>query len=321
MFRTLRSVDWFPADGFPIAVEWRKPQEPYPRHKHEFSEIVIVTGGKGLHVVGRESWPLAAGDVFVLGGPQAHEYRDLENLSLINILFQADKLKLEPADLAQVPGYHALFGMEAGWRKRHQFKNRLHLLPRHLGRLLALVEQLDEELKTRAPGFAFLATALFMQIVGYLARCYGHSRSADSHNLVRIVEAISHLESNVARPVNLNQLAALARMSKRSFIRVFRAATGVTPIAYWIQLRINLAAALLRSGTESITEVAFRAGFGDSNYFTRQFRKLMGVSPRRYRQQHFRNSVELSRELDSTREASPSGGARTSDARRTAARL
>jgi AraC family L-rhamnose operon transcriptional activator RhaR/AraC family L-rhamnose operon regulatory protein RhaS len=49
---------------------------------------------------------------------------------------------------------------------------------------------------------------------------------------------------------------------------------------------LNRAAALLRSGTESITDVAFQVGFTDSNYFTRQFRQVIGVSPRRYQRQH-----------------------------------
>lgn len=286
MFRTLKNADWFPADGFPISVEWRRPQPPFPRHRHEFSELVIVTGGKGTHVVGQESWPVAAGDVFVIGGMEAHEYRDLENLTLVNILFQADRLKIDPADLAQLPGYHALFGGDSGRRRRPRFDHSLHLAPRALGPLLALVDQLDDELRHRGPGFRFLGRVVFMQIVGYLCRCYGHLRGADSRNLHRINEVVSFLEANTTRPVKLDHLAKLAHMSKRNFIRAFRDATGVTPIAYSIQLRINRAAALLRSDAESITEVAFCVGFTDSNYFTRQFRKLVGASPRRYREQH-----------------------------------
>src|SRR5215213_1721003 len=112
MLRTLKSSDWFPADGFPIAVERREPQEPFPPHKHEFSEIVVITRGKGLHAVGKESWPLTAGDVFVIGGPRAHEYRNLDDLRLINILFQPESLRFEQADLPLLPGYHALFTLE-----------------------------------------------------------------------------------------------------------------------------------------------------------------------------------------------------------------
>src|SRR4051794_40480032 len=78
MVRTLRKEDWFPADGFPLVVTRRDPQEPFGLHSHEFSEIVFITGGSGLHVCEDESWPLAAGDVFVIGGELAHDYQDMD---------------------------------------------------------------------------------------------------------------------------------------------------------------------------------------------------------------------------------------------------
>jgi AraC family L-rhamnose operon transcriptional activator RhaR/AraC family L-rhamnose operon regulatory protein RhaS len=283
MFRTLKSAEWFPTDGFPIAIEARHPQEPFPPHKHEFSEIVIVTGGRGIHVVGRESWHLAAGDVFVICGPRIHEYGELEKLNLINIIYQPEKLKLDPADLTQLPGYHALLALDTGWRKRNQFKNRLRLPPKTLGRLLGLVSQLEEELKQRAPGFAFVASALFMQILAFLCRCYNSQLATDGDRRPRIAEVISHMEAHLNQAATLDELAALAKMSKRNLIRAFHEATGLSPMSYWNQLRLTRAAALLRTCSDPITEISFRVGFADSNYFTRQFRKLTGQSPRDFR--------------------------------------
>ena len=283
MLRILKNCEWFAADDFPIAVERREPQAPFPSHRHEFSEIVFITGGKGLHVVGSESWQLTAGDVFVIGGPQTHAYQNLENLRLINVLFQSDKLRVEKPDLASLPGYHALFTLEPAWRRRHQFQSRLHLSPRDLDAVLALVEQLEAELRERPPACGFMATALFMQIVGQLSRFYGRSRNPSTRHLLRLATTITQLEKRLHEPVKLNNLASQAGMSPRSFIRAFRAATGQSPIAYLIQLRINRAAALLRTTNQTITEIAFQAGFNDSNYFSRQFVKLLGCSPRQYR--------------------------------------
>ena len=284
MLRTLKNREWFAADGFPLAVERREPQSAFPKHKHEFSEIVIVTGGKGRHVVGCDNWTLTTGDVFVIGGPQTHAYRDLNDLRLINLLFQPEKLRLEKADLASLPGYHVLFNLEPAWRRRHQFQSRLRLAPRNLDVVLALAEQLEEELRNRTPGFAFISTAIFMQIVGQLSRFYDQGRNSSTQHLLRLAQTIAQLETQPQAAVKLNNLADRAGMSPRSFVRSFRAATGLSPIAYLIQLRIIRAAALLRTGTEPITEIAFRVGFNDSNYFTRQFTRLMGCSPRSYRE-------------------------------------
>jgi AraC family L-rhamnose operon transcriptional activator RhaR/AraC family L-rhamnose operon regulatory protein RhaS len=284
--RVLKTKDWFHPDGFPIAVERRDPQEPFGLHTHEFAEIVIITAGQGMHVTGQDAYPLTAGDAFVIGGSRPHDYHSMERLCLINILFQPEKLTWPAADLRRLPGYHALFTLEPAWRRRHQFRSRLRLSPSELAVVMNLIEELEQELQVRAPGFRFMATALFMQLAGYLSRCYNHARGADSRALLRIGAAISHLESNYPEPIEIGQLAEIARMSRRSFMRTFQAATGLSPIAYLIQLRINRAAALLRSSASSITDVAFRVGFSDSNYFTRQFSRQIGIPPRRYRQTH-----------------------------------
>lgn len=286
MVRILKKADWFGNDGFPIAVERRDPQEPFGLHAHEFSEIVIVTGGSGLHVTGEDSWQLLTGDAFVIGGARPHDYLNMEDLRLVNILFDQDDLALELKDLPALPGYHALFHLEPTWRKRHEFKSRLRLFHTDLNVAIALVEKLEDELDKRPAGFGFLATAVFMQLVGHLSRCYDRSRNADSRALLRIAQTISHLETRYASNVKLAELIDIAGMSRRSFLRAFEAATGSTPIDYLIQLRLARAATQLRRTSQSITEIAFQAGFQDSNYFSRQFRQRHGMSPSAYRRLH-----------------------------------
>lgn len=283
--RILKTSEWFHADGFPLAVERRSPQEPFPMHAHEFSELVIITGGSGLHVTGGRAYPLAAGDVFVISGGRPHTYAELRRLCLVNLLFQPEKLPWPWADLGALAGYHALFTLEPAWRRRHEFKSRLHLRPEELRQVLELIDLLEAELRQRAPGFGCMATAAFLQIVGFLSRCYSRSWNPDARALLRLAETITHLETHYREPVNLDRLACLARMSKRSFLRAFHAATGTTPIAYLLQLRLNHAVHLLRHSAQNITEIAFAAGFNDSNYFTRQFRRRFGLSPRQWRQQ------------------------------------
>ncbi len=283
MFRTLKAQDWFHKDGFPIAVERRDPQLPFGLHKHEFCEIVLVTRGQGLHVTGGESWLLTAGDVFIIGGPTAHDYRNLNNLCLINILFQPERLNLKLLDLSTLPGYHALFNLEPAWRHRHKFKSRLHVSPQELTVILGMVDQLDNELKSRLPGYGFMATASFMQIVGYLSRCYSRLKNPDSRALLRIAQTITYLETHSQNPIRLSDLTRFAKMSRRSFIRAFQAATGSAPVAYLIKQRLNRAATLLRQGDRRISEIAVEVGFSDSNYFTRQFRNVFGCPPNEYR--------------------------------------
>jgi len=283
--KVLKTKDWFHPDGFPVAVERRTPQEPFGLHAHEFAEIVLITSGKGIHVTGTESYPLAAGDVFVIGGSRPHDYHSMDQLCLINVLFQPEKLQWNTDDLTHLPGYHALFTLEPVWRKRHQFRSRLRLNPTELGTAIGLIDDLDRELIGRKPGFRFMSMASFMALVGFFARCYNNSPGADSVALLRIGRAMSHLEMHYSEPdITVEQLAAMAHMSKRSFMRAFQAATNLSPIAYLIKLRVNRAAQLLRRRPElSVTEIALQSGFTDSNYFARQFRLNRNLTPSEYR--------------------------------------
>ena len=287
MLRILKTQDWFHPDGFPIAVERRDPQEPFGRHSHEFAELVIVNGGRARHVLGSESWTLSAGDVFLISGRRAHEYRQVEELRLVNLLHQPDALKLDLAELAGLPGYRALFVPEPGRRPGLPFWGRLRLKLNELAQLNGLVDQLDEELKRRAPGFRIMATALFMQILGYVVRCHGASGARATRALEKVGNVIARLERDFREPVRLGGLAREAGMSTRQFNRAFREATGSPPVAYVLRLRVNHAAGLLRHEAGlNVTEAAFRSGFSDSNYFSRQFHRAFGRSPRAYRRLH-----------------------------------
>jgi AraC family L-rhamnose operon transcriptional activator RhaR/AraC family L-rhamnose operon regulatory protein RhaS len=159
----------------------------------------------------------------------------------------------------------------------------MRLSSKEMTHVLEIIGRLENELNGRRPGFAFMATAHFMQIIGLLSRTYARNPSPDGGALLRIGEALSHLENNIHNEIDLDELARIANMSRRSFLRVFQFATGTSPLAWVLARRITSARSLLHQTDRSITEIAFDVGFNDSNYFTRQFRKSTGMFPREYR--------------------------------------
>ncbi|MGH8464494.1 MAG: helix-turn-helix transcriptional regulator, partial [Pseudomonas sp.] len=80
----------------------------------------------------------------------------------------------------------------------------------------------------------------------------------------------------------LAELAALAGMGRYQLIRAFRAATGLTPHAYQLNQRVNLARRWLRGGTP-VAEIAYRLGFADQSHFQRVFKAHTGITPGVYR--------------------------------------
>jgi AraC-like DNA-binding protein len=281
--RTLQASDWFYPDGFPLSIVRKEPQERFTMHTHEFSEIVMVFGGRALHVIGDELWPLAAGDVFIVRGSEAHDYREIKDLRLINILFRPENIHLEPMDLSGLSGYQELFSFESRSCRCHARNRTLRLAPKELSTALNYVDSLEYEIRMRKPGYSFMGLSYFMQIVCYLSRAYGKSKKSDAWARLRVSKAIDYMEAHADQPIKVDELARLTCMSTRNFARAFQAAPGSTPIAYLINLRLTKAAAMLRRYDETVTSVAYKVGFNDSNYFTRQFHEMFGVAPSDYR--------------------------------------
>ena len=96
-------------------------------------------------------------------------------------------------------------------------------------------------------------------------------------------KAISYLEAHFDQPINLDDLSRLTHMSKRSFLRAFQTATGSTPIAYLVNCDSHALRRCSCSREESVTSVAFKVGFNDSNYFARRFHAMFEVPPSEYR--------------------------------------
>ncbi len=276
-------ADYFSKTGMPLFVNLVPGQTEHLFHDHDFMELVIVKEGHGWHATRTDEHPIQAGDVFVIHPQEEHSYRDTSGLNLFNVLFDLSQMKLPLFDLDRAPGYRALFALEPRLRASHGFKSRLKLSPANLAIACDLLEQLGRELDQKRAGYQAVAAALFLQVVGFLSRCYSHIEGPGPRVLLRLGAVLDHLESSLDQPIQLEELSKLAGMSKSSFQRAFRRALNASPVDYLIRLRIQKACELLANGEQNIKEVAAATGFDDSNYFTRQFRRVMGSSPSDFR--------------------------------------
>jgi len=99
----------------------------------------------------------------------------------------------------------------------------------------------------------------------------------------RISAALHRIECYAHEPLSLAELAGVAAMSRYHFLRTFRAIVGMTPHQYILHTRLHRAAVRLRRTADSISAIAFAAGFNDLSTFNRRFARIMGASPSAYR--------------------------------------
>lgn len=85
-----------------------------------------------------------------------------------------------------------------------------------------------------------------------------------------------------ARPLDVDELAAAAGVSKYHFLRCFAAAYGRTPALYLAERRIERAQDLLRAGNITVTEACMLVGYSSLGSFSRKFTDVVGMSPAAY---------------------------------------
>lgn len=260
------------------------PEHPeYPEHTHEFTELVVVSDGSGIGSIEGIELSLAAGDVFVIHPGETHAYKQTCHLHLSNVLFDSALLHRKGADVAHLPGYHALFMLEPALRKAGSF-SRMRLQSGELLKAKVIIDELERELDEKSPGYRLISQSLLLLLVGKLSRWYTPSLIDGSNNLDRIAGAIAHMEAAFFDPHPIEALAREAGLSERTFYRIFEQAKGVSPNQYLATLRLSHVAELLVHSDMSITDIAFECGFQDSSYMARQFKRRMGLTPHQFRQ-------------------------------------
>jgi len=114
-------------------------------------------------------------------------------------------------------------------------------------------------------------------------RAYTSIQQKTLHGDASIANAQHFILENYAEPLEMKDLAEVARMSQRTFSRRFKAACEMTPQQYIQSVRIEKARSLLDNTTKPIESIVFEVGYTDMSSFIQLFKRWVGQSPHQYR--------------------------------------
>ncbi|AUU07176.1 MULTISPECIES: HTH-type transcriptional activator RhaS [Raoultella] len=268
----LHSVDFFKSGTSAVAIEPRLPQAAFPEHHHDFHEIVIVEHGTGIHVFNGQPYTISGGSVCFIRDHDRHLYEHTDNLCLTNVLYRA------PDAFRFLNGVNQLLPQEQEGNYLSHWRVNQTVL-QQVRQIVGQMEDIGLE-----PDMHTLAgrEILFMQLLVLLRK----SSLAEGAvgNEARLNQLMAWLEDHFAEEVCWEEVAAKFSLSLRTLHRQLKQQTGLTPQRYLNRVRLMKARHLLRHSDESITDIAYRCGFGDSNHFSTLFRREFSWSPRDIRQ-------------------------------------
>lgn len=146
---------------------------------------------------------------------------------------------------------------------------------RELDRLL---REFQYEWLEKGPGRELKCGALFLLILHDLV--YGQDMTGANIHVEKIKR---YIVEHLTEPISLKSLAELVGLNQVYCGALFRKTQGMTIAEYTNRIRVGRATTLLEEGAHHISEIAYMCGFNDVYYFSTIFKRLMGVSPSKYR--------------------------------------
>ncbi len=125
-------------------------------------------------------------------------------------------------------------------------------------------------------GYLALVLSLFSR-----AKEFGVEKLKRVSEVSRIVDVMMR---RYRENIGVSEYAAMCCLSKSRFEHVFKETTGLSPIGYLFKVRVDAAVRLLENTDMSGAQIASEVGFCDANYFSRVFKKIMGMPPIKYRE-------------------------------------
>jgi len=128
--------------------------------------------------------------------------------------------------------------------------------------------------------FANMCLSHFLTLFIYNSK---HTVDIPSEKNDCVDSAISYMQKNIDGNISLDELSRVNNYSTSRFSNLFKQKTGYAPIDYFIQMKMQKACQQLDFSDKSIKAIAYTLGFDDPYYFSRRFRKVIGMSPNKYR--------------------------------------
>jgi YesN/AraC family two-component response regulator len=240
---------------------WGIPQ------KLENHLLAYCIKGSGIFMISGEQLPVAKDQFFIV--PENEEFRFYsvldENSRFLVAFFNGEKSKLMGQEFSVVR----------------------NLIP-SVQNMVANREMLFEEI------FNNLAKGFHDENLEYVNFCFGHllatfiyasktseDMAEETNPVVR--RAIGFMNRNLNRKLTLREIAEETGYSPTYFTTLFSKETGYSPLSYFSHLKIVKATEFLDYTSGKIKEISFALGYSDPYYFTKDFKKKMGLSPRQYR--------------------------------------
>jgi AraC-like DNA-binding protein len=239
----------------------------YRERKNGCEDYILLysLGGKGYIETEKSKYELAPDQFIIIPPHRFHRYQaDIHDpWTLYWVHFSSNKL----AELSQefkVEQFHA--------------PTNLHYNEKIFEIWVEMYSSLASGYSTRSVGYANFCLYRFLSFFFFPNNKYKIPDQATP-----IDKSIEYMKANIDKKLTAEEIAELFQYSSSHYNAIFRKTTGLSPINYFIKMKIHYACQMLSQSELKIKEIAGKIGYDDPYYFSRLFKQFMNKSPKEYR--------------------------------------
>lgn len=250
-------------------------------HFHPEFELTYIIKGSGLRYIGSSADGFEDGDLVFLGANLPHCW-----------VSETIKEKAEPVEAIVIQFKEDFFGKDFfSFPEMRKVKYFLELSKAGILFSATVKTDLENTMVEMAHCDDLKRFTLLLNIFHIISQAddyqmidtnFNQKSHTNADNL-RFQKVFSHIISNFAKPISLEEMASVANLSPTSFCRYFKEITQKTLVEVINGYRLEKACSLLRTTNLPLQQICFDCGFGDIPHFYRLFKKVMDTSPNKYR--------------------------------------
>lgn len=269
------STEYFHIQKVEKSFEARKP------HTHDYFQIYYIIKGNLIHVVGNESSTLTQGNMFIIPPGITHFITPEKDTEFYSFSFMPDFL----GEVGSSNKLAANFLKNLQSSENRKIRSKVAIEYDDILYVQEIFKHILTEFNQKNPGFSEIIRAYTLVLVTMLARNYYDKVNISTHfedSKQFVLHCINYIEDNFSDNISLHEMTRRSAMSKGSFCSLFSKLTGHSFNSYLNSLRIKKAKEYIDKGYK-ITAVYGLCGYNDFSTFYRNFKKVMGISPREYK--------------------------------------
>ncbi|OSY87589.1 hypothetical protein WH52_10880 [Tenacibaculum holothuriorum] len=255
----------------------------YPKHKHNFFELVFIQSGSGVHTLNDSSFEYNEGDVFLLTPNDEHEFV-ITSRTVFGYLKFTEQLFLEKTELVS----------DLKWRKKidaiilHANSVPGSIIKNEQDResLFQLFQLLKKEFKAPSTYGRSILLELFGALLMIISRnISGNKFVVSLTEKDKVNEILTYIRQNVVdnEKIKISAIADEFNMSP-NYVSVFiKKHAGISIQNYVMQTKMKMAERLLKQTSLNFSQISQKLDFTDSSHFTKTFKKYKGLTPKAFR--------------------------------------